>query len=61
MLLKECNGCKYLARLIGIGQGVRCTNPENQITGMDGSKAIVISQIENCNYYKQHKKDKKES
>ena len=30
MTLEECDGCKYLIRLIGLGLGVRCTHPDNQ-------------------------------
>ena len=30
MLMEECGRCKYKARLIGLGLGVRCTHPDNQ-------------------------------
>lgn len=48
MLLKDCNGCKYLSRLIGIGQGVRCTHPKNQ--NPESKDAIIIAYIKDCKY-----------
>ena len=30
MLLKDCNGCIYCQRMIGVGLGVRCRLEENQ-------------------------------
>jgi hypothetical protein len=51
MLLKDCNNCQYLIRLIGIGQGVRCGNDTNQTLKKDDAdkSPILISKVpDNC-------------
>ena len=52
MLMEECGRCKYKARLIGLGLGVRCTHPDNQQYKLkDDNKTmpIIISRVpSNC-------------
>ena len=48
MLLKECEGCKYLLKAIGIGAGVRCTHPQNN---PNKDKVVSISYVGDCKYY----------
>lgn len=45
MLIKECEGCKYLSRMIGIGLGVRCNHP---VRRPKEGLIPIISTIENC-------------
>ena len=49
MLSKDCKDCKYLIWLVGIGQGIRCKKPENQIK--NSKLPINISYIKECKYY----------
>ena len=45
MLIKECEGCRYLIKLIGLGLGVRCNHPDRR----ENDKLIpIISTIDNC-------------
>jgi hypothetical protein len=45
MLIKECEGCIYLIRMIAIGQGVRCDHPDRK--PKEGLPP-VISNIKEC-------------
>lgn len=51
MLLKQCEKCQYCARLIALGLGVRCTNPENNPKDNDGKLPILISAIVECDFF----------
>ncbi len=52
MLMEECGRCKYLIRLIGLGQGVRCWHPSNQkykFKEDNQTMPVIISRIPgNC-------------
>lgn len=56
MLTKDCEGCKYRLWMVGIGQGVRCSNEENQkYKEKESNMPIIISYVpENCSFYKKH-------
>lgn len=45
MLIKECEGCKYLNKMIAIGLGVRCSHPDRR---PKEGLIPVISTIDNC-------------
>jgi hypothetical protein len=53
MLSKDCKNCKYVAWLVGLGQGVRCLKEENQKYLPEGELfPVVISYVpENCKYF----------
>ena len=45
MLIKECDGCRYLVKQIALGIGVRCSHPDRKVP----DKLIpIISTIDNC-------------
>ena len=50
MLIADCKGCSYLHWAIGIGLGVRCTNPEHRIDARPPMP--LISAITDCQLYK---------
>jgi len=46
MLIKECEECRYLQKMIAVGQGVRCTHPKHFT---DKTKLPpIIATIEAC-------------
>ena len=52
--MKDCKGCKYKLHLIGIGQGVRCSHPDNQKYKIDkkDKRPVIISFVpENCTFF----------
>lgn len=50
MLVNDCQGCKHVAWMVGIGQGIRCRHPENikQPNHHQQSKLPLISEIKDC-------------
>jgi len=45
---KICWNCEYFAWMVGIGQGIRCTNDKNR----SGRKmAIVPGRYHSCDYF----------
>ena len=50
--MEECGRCKYKARLIGLGLGVRCTHPDNQqykLKDDNQTMPIIITRVpSNC-------------
>lgn len=60
MLSQDCINCKYCKWMVGIGLGVRCSNPENQKYKLPKdrhpSAYVIISNVPNgCTFF-----DKKE-
>lgn len=53
MLVKDCQSCKHVAWMVGIGQGIRCRKKENrkETTHAFGSKLPLISEISDCNFF----------
>jgi hypothetical protein len=51
MLIKECDGCRYLIRMIGVGLGVRCNHPTRR---PQEGLIPVISTIDNCQIKETH-------
>lgn len=56
MLSKDCKDCSYMQWMVGIGQGIRCSHPENQkYKPKEGPGSnqlpVILSFIpENCEY-----------
>ena len=55
MTLEECQGCKYLIKIIALGLGVRCRHPENQKYKLEDEilphMPVIISRIPSpCSY-----------
>lgn len=57
MLINDCEKCKYVAWMVGIGQGIRCRNKENQKENINqlGSKLPLISEIKDCKLFEPSK------
>ena len=54
MLIKECEDCIYLVKIIGLGLGVRCSHPDRR----EVDKLIpVISTIDKCKIKKYSEKE----
>lgn len=55
MTLIDCKGCIHLQSMIGIGQGVRCSAPENNIfSKSENNMPPLISWVPyNCKYKKE--------
>ena len=48
MLMEECDKCKHLVRLIGLGLGARCTHSDNQkykLKEDNQNMPVIISRI----------------
>ena len=47
--LEECQGCKYLIKIIALGLGVRCRHPESQKYKLEDDilshMPVIISRI----------------
>jgi len=46
---KICYNCKYLAWLIGVGQGLRCGHPDNRQDG--NNPPLVPGRFHTCNLF----------
>ncbi len=50
MLSKDCGQCSYCIWMVGIGQGIRCNHPENELDKEGIHRKPIISYIKDCKY-----------
>ncbi len=55
MLIKDCQNCKSMVWMVGVGQGVRCSQKDNQKEtkySING-KLPLISEISDCSFFEE--------
>lgn len=58
MLIKDCQNCRAMVWMVGVGQGVRCSHPDNQKETKHSfnGKLPLISEIIDCQKFEEKSK-----